>query len=83
MCIAYVFIYYTQYAYTVYGMVYYIRLAIRARYLPQIGTVRYRYIPVLGMLYTVLYTIGKLYTGGSPMLRWTLPLPYKASRVLP
>ena len=23
---------------------------------------RYRYIPVLGMLYTVLYTVGKLYT---------------------
>ena len=29
----------------------------RARYLPRIGTV-----PVLGMLYTVLYTVGKLYT---------------------
>ena len=27
-------------------------LATRARYLPRIGTVRYRYIPVLNMLYT-------------------------------
>ena len=53
---------YILYAVRVYGTVYYIRVAMRARYLPRIGTVRYRYIPVLGMLYTVLYTVGKLYT---------------------